>query len=186
MAAFEPIITSRLTLRPLRHADAVAISARRSDPDVARYQSYAGPYPIDRAAQMVAEVVAFDRPVPEEWWMVAIARDGDTDSIGTVAVYATFDGRVVELGWELSADAWGKGYASEAVEAMVAWLFDATTVLGESGPVQRIGAQMHPDNLASARVAESVGMRYEGLTRGSYFVGDVCSDDLLYGMTRDD
>ena len=44
---------------------------------------------------------------------------------------------------------------------------------------------MHPDNLASARVAERIGMVVRGPDQKSYWVGDHNSDNLLYGMTRD-
>lgn len=45
---------------------------------------------------------------------------------------------------------------------------------------------MHPDNPPSARVLEACGLMFEGLTRQSFWVGDECSDDMLYGMTRSD
>ncbi len=40
--------------------------------------------------------------------------------------------------------------------------------------------------LPSARVLDACGLTFEGLTRQSFWVGDDCSDDMLYGMTRSD
>jgi len=51
--------------------------------------------------------------------------------------------------------------------------------------VTRIQATMHPENFASARVAESTGFVFEGHTRNSYWVGDENSDDWIYGITPD-
>ncbi|BAN03902.1 GNAT family N-acetyltransferase [Ilumatobacter coccineus] len=44
----------------------------------------------------------------------------------------------------------------------------------------------HPENLASVVVLERIGMRFEGHTRNSYWVGDDNTDDWLFGMTADD
>ena len=52
--------------------------------------------------------------------------------------------------------------------------------------VTRIESSAHPDNTASLRVMESCGLVFEGLTRQSFWVGDECSDDILYGMPRAD
>lgn len=57
-----------------------------------------------------------------------------------------------ELGWALASHAHGKGYATEAVRAAIAW--------GEAhfGPV-RTACIISPDNLPSIRVAEKCGYR---------------------------
>jgi RimJ/RimL family protein N-acetyltransferase len=52
--------------------------------------------------------------------------------------------------------------------------------------VHRVEGSLHPDNVASARVLEACGMLYEGQTRESFWVGDECSDNMLYGATRAD
>jgi RimJ/RimL family protein N-acetyltransferase len=64
-----------------------------------------------------------------------------------------------ELGWVLASKAQGKGYATEAVRAAVAW--------GEAhfGAVQTV-CIINPDNLASIRVAEKCG--YKELQRTTY------------------
>ena len=62
---------------------------------------------------------------------------------------------------------------------LAAWLF-------ESVGVSRVAAMTHPDNSASVRVAERIGMVFEGHTRNSYWVGDENSDDWIFAMTRDD
>jgi RimJ/RimL family protein N-acetyltransferase len=50
--------------------------------------------------------------------------------------------------------------------------------------VTRVEASLHPDNVASARVLEACGLTFEGRTIRSFWVGDECSDDMLYGATR--
>lgn len=176
---FEPLRTERLLLRPMRTADAVSIAARRSDPEVARYQNWTTPYPLERAQTLVADVVAMDGPTDGKWWMLTIADPDDSTVLGDLVVHLTWQGRTAEIGYTLARDAWGAGYAVEAASELVRYLFDD---LG----VTRIEAMLHPDNSASAMVLERIGMRFEGHTRASFWLGDDNSDDWIYGMTRTD
>ncbi len=63
-------------------------------------------------------------------------------------------GPEIELGFRLGKAYWGKGYATEAARAWVAHGFG---LLG----LDRIVAATHPENAASQRVLEKVGMRFE-------------------------
>ena len=62
---FEPLETSRLVLRRPRTADAPALAARRSEPEVARLQSWQAPYPIEAATALVEAVATEAGPVPD-------------------------------------------------------------------------------------------------------------------------
>lgn len=177
--SFEAIRTERLLLRPVRATDADALAARRSEPEVAEYQNWIAPYPLDRAETMVAELVAMDGPADGEWWMVTIADADDTIVLGDLVVHLTWGGRTAEIGYTLARGAWGHGYALEAAEALVEYLFDDVGVT-------RIEGMLHPDNPASAMVLERLGLLFEGHTRSSFWLADVNSDDWLYGMVRSD
>lgn len=61
----------------------------------------------------------------------------------------------VELGWWVWKDHWGKGYATEAGAALVEYGF---SVRG----LPRLHAVIDPENIASIRVAERLGLRYAG------------------------
>ena len=63
----------------------------------------------------------------------------------------------VELAYRLAKPYWGKGFATEAARAWVEHGFDELTL-------DRIVAVTHPENVASRRVLEKVGMRYERMT----------------------
>jgi aminoglycoside 6'-N-acetyltransferase len=54
---FTPIETSRLLIRPIVAEDASDLARRRSDPEVAKYQNWTLPYPIERAETLVASIV---------------------------------------------------------------------------------------------------------------------------------
>lgn len=176
---FAPIRTERLLLRPVRVSDADALVARRSDPEVARLQAWTAPYPSERAQEIVRAAAATDRPHDDEWWMLTVADRGDTTILGDLAIRGGWNLRSFEIGYTFASSVWGNGYAVEAVAALVARLF-------ADPRVGRVHAMLHPDNVASAQVLERTGFLFEGLSRGSFWVGDDNSDDALYGMIRDD
>lgn len=174
---FAPIWTERLLIRPMQAEDAVALAERRSDPRVARFQNWVVPFPLELAEDMVSEVMAMRGPTDGEWWMAAIIDQVTDQAIGDVAVHMTWSMRSAEIGYTLDARHWGGGYATEAVGALVEYLFS------DPRPT-RISATLHPDNVASAMVLERTGFVHEGHTRLSYWVGEVNSDDWIYGLTR--
>lgn len=171
--------TDRLLLRRVRATDAEELWRRRNDPDVARHQGWTLPYPRARAEALVATVAGAERPAVEDWWMITVSDRSDRVVHGDLAVHLASDGHTAEIGYTFARTSWGHGYAVEAVAALVRWLV-------EDFDVHRVTAMTHPENLASARVLERVGMTFEGRTRHSYWVGDDVSDDLVYGTIRPD
>ena len=81
----------------------------------------------------------------------------------TAASCTSRRGRRSRSGYRFVPEAWGRGYATEAAEASLAYGFD---VLG----LDEIVAVAYPDNAASRRVMEKIGMRYDG--RGMYYGND--------------
>jgi len=177
---FEPIRTERLVLRPPRLSDAEAAYERRSLPEVARYQDWEMPYTRERAEKSMARTAAMDGPTDGKVWTITVVDAKAPDRIlGDLAVELRWGGRVGFFGYTFHPDYWGRGYATEAAQALVHYLFTDLAV-------SRIESSLHPDNPPSARVLEACGLIFEGLTRESFWVGDECSDDMLYGVTRAD
>lgn len=179
LEVFEPLRTPRLVIRPFEADDVDAFWTRRNDPEVAKYQNWTLPYPRERAEKVVEEVMAMDGPTNDYWWMGTVALADGGEIIGDVAINLTWDSRCSEIGYSLARFHWGQGYAVEAGEAMVEYLFQTVGVT-------RIAGTLHPDNPASAMVLERLGFLFEGHTRLSYWVGDDNSDDWIYGLTRAD
>lgn len=180
VVSFEPIRTERLILRPPRLSDSEAAYERRSLPEVARYQDWEMPYTPERAEKSMARSAAMDGPVDGAGWTITVVDAAAPDRIlGDVIVELRWGGRSGYFGYTFHPDHWGRGYATEAAGALVHYLF---TGIG----VRRIESSLHPDNPSSARVLEACGLIFEGMTRSSFWVGDKCSDDMLYGMTRAD
>ncbi len=128
---------------------------------------------------MVADLVTMAGPENDEWWM-AIVSDPDThETFGDLAIHLSAAGRTAEVGYTFSERYWGHGYAVEALNAMIEWLFEVQGVT-------RVFGMLHPDNPASAMVLERSGLLFEGHTRSSFWLGDEVSDDWIYGMIRSD
>ena len=87
--------------------------------------------------------------------------------------------RSLGIGYCLDEPAWGHGYATEAVRAMLQWAF------GELD-LNRVEAKLDTRNSASARVLEKLGFEREGLRREDCIVSGEVSDSWIYGLLRSD
>jgi aminoglycoside 6'-N-acetyltransferase len=165
--SFESLTTERLLLRRSRREDAEAISAYRSRPDVRRYQGW------DRtdADAIGAEIELMARRAPgDRGWvqLTVLERDGGA-LVGDVGM-SPADGEpgVLKVGYTVDPAFQGRGYATEAVRALIGYAFD---VLG----ADVVRAYADADNLASIRVAEKAGMRlmerFEHEAAGETWVG---------------
>ena len=72
-------------------------------------------------------------------------------------IHLAFRGPEIEVGYRLKSPYWGKGYATEVARSAVAYGFDT---LG----LERIVAVTHPENVASQRVLEKAGLRFQGMS----------------------
>lgn len=177
--AFDALRTERLLLRSPRPPDATALHARRNDPEVARYQDWLVPVPLERVEAEIDRAATLGGPTPGKWWMMTVADDADTTVLGDLVVHLDDDAHTAEVGYTFARSSWGRGYATEALDALDAHLFE---VVG----VTRVEAKLHPGNPASAMVLERVGMQFEGHMKLSFWLGDDNSDDWIYAMTRAD
>jgi RimJ/RimL family protein N-acetyltransferase/GNAT superfamily N-acetyltransferase len=176
---FTPIRTRRLVIRAFTPDDVDGFHARRNEPEVARYQDWVTPYPRSESERVVAELAAMEGPTNDEWWM-AVVDDGATGAtLGDLALHLTDAAKTAEIGYSFGHAHWGRGYAVEALEALVAYLFDELDVT-------RVFGMLHPDNPASAMVMERTGFLFEGHTRSSFWLDGEVSDDWIYGLTRAD
>src|SRR5689334_12320080 len=105
------IATERLILRRFRPTDAPVLAEYRSDPAVARYQSWDAPFPLLRAETAVANFIASDPDKPG-WFQYAIERIAERDLIGDVAVHLHDNGKQAEIGFTLASQHQMQGFAT--------------------------------------------------------------------------
>ena len=122
--AFTSIETERLVLRRFERGDVEAFAAYRGDPDVARYQSWQD-YTHAEAEAFVEEMLGTDPGVPGEWFQFAIAERTNGRLLGDCAlVLDAGDPPTAEIGYTLDPGARGRGFATEAVGALIDYAFD--------------------------------------------------------------
>ena len=170
---FPPLHTGRLVVRPLRSEDVPAVVAYRNDPTVARYQDWDLPFPAADAVQMAAFVAGAPWPLNGDWYQLVIEHEGGV--IGDVAVGRTVKGWQADIGYTLAGHAQGRGFATEAVGAVVDVLF--------TEGVHRVQATLDPENVASARLLDRLGFRYEGRTVETSLIRGEWLDDDVYAIT---
>jgi RimJ/RimL family protein N-acetyltransferase len=168
--------TARLILRPYTPGDLDALHAIESRPDVARYL-----YWRERDRAQARE--SLRRKIE------ATALDKDGDSL-TLAATLPPDGRLIgdvqlnllsrehrqgEIGYVFHPDHGGRGYATEAAEAMLRIGFE------EAG-LHRVIGRLDGRNTASARLLERLGMRREAHFVENEIVKGEWTDELVYAI----
>lgn len=172
-----PILTTdRLTLRPMTMADAGDLFAVFSDPAVVRYWSAEPWTSVAFAQESIGRALDSYRDRSEVRLGIALR---DTDAlIGTVNLHHFFPkNRRCEIGYALGSPHWGKGYATEALEAAIDYGFHELHL-------NRIEADIDPRNAASAGVLERMGFRKEGYMPERWFVHGEMADTINYGLLR--
>ncbi len=166
--------SGRLLIRPLEHADAETVAAYRSDPVVARFQSWTTPY----ASADALELVGGD-PCAAGWVQSAIVLPSDNTLIGDLGVNLHENLMQAEIGFTLAAEYQGLGYASEAVSRLLDHLFT------DRG-LHKVSAECDARNEASARLLARAGFRREGLRRSHSWIKGEWTDDLEFGLLATD
>ncbi len=170
--------TARLLLRPFETADAEAIYALQSNARVLRYWD-SPPWTERSRADTFIEAC---RTMEEDGSgaRLAIQTSADGAFVGWCAMFQWNPVyRSLGIGYCLDEPAWGKGYATEAVRAMLAWAYGTLDL-------NRVDAELDTRNLASARVLEKLGFQREGLRREDCIVLGEVSDSWIYGLLRRD
>jgi RimJ/RimL family protein N-acetyltransferase len=176
--AFTALTTARLVLRRFRREDLDTFIAYRSDPEVARYQSWEAPYRSSHARQFLRELQATHPDTPGEWFQFAVAQRRTDRLIGDCAALVRADDpRQAEVGFTLAPEHQGHGHATEAVWRLLHYL------LIERGK-HRVSATCDDRNTRSAAVLERVGMRREGHLLESTWSKGEWTSDLLYAVLR--
>jgi RimJ/RimL family protein N-acetyltransferase len=168
------IATQRLTLRRFRTTDAPVLAAYRSDPEVARYQSWDAPFPLLRAETAVANFMASDPDRPG-WFQYAVELADGQRLIGDVAVHLHDNLMQAEIGFTVAAAYQRRGFAVEAVTAVLDRLFR------EQG-LHKVAGECDARNKPSAALLERLGFTREGLLREQTFLKGEWTDDLIYGL----
>ena len=151
--------TERLILEPLRVDHAEEMATVLDDAGLHTFIGGRPATPAELRTRYAAQVTGHS-PDGTQGWLNWILRDRDTGvPVGTVQATLGRDSRrrvVAEMAWVVAVSRQGRGYAKEAAAAAAAWLYrqGAATLI----------AHIHPDHVASAAVAERLGMHATDVT----------------------
>lgn len=170
--------TDRLRLRLLTQQDTQDIYEIFSDRQVMKYYDLSPFESLERAKEQIDLFInGFEQRTMLRW---GIEHKDDGKLIGTCGFFAfNEDALKAELGYELNSSYHGKGLMSEAINAVLGFIFR------ESG-INRVEAFVEPQNTASQKLLEKLGFTKEGtLRRYERCRGDLI-DITIFGLLRSD
>lgn len=178
MATYPTLETERLLLRQITMDDLEFVFRHFSDPQVTQYLMDEPPVAShDEARAIIEFYLEPERKAHNRW---GIVRKEDGQLIGTIGYHkwakAFFR---AEVGYDLSADSWGRGYMSEALAEVIRHGF-------EGMGLNRIDALVYAGNNASIRLLKRMGFQQEGLLRDYFCLNGVFYDHYLFALLRRD
>jgi [ribosomal protein S5]-alanine N-acetyltransferase len=172
------LTTSRLLLRKFKRTDVHDVFAYASDPEVALYTVWEQHRDLKTTRQFVSTVLKAYRQGHPAPWAIVLRKTGKL--IGAIVLRNwSFAHSRAEVGYVLSREYWGKGYVTEALNAVLAFGFSEMEL-------HRIEAKAVPENRGSTRVMEKAGMKCEGLLRDYEFVKGAYHSLNLYSILKND
>ncbi|MBK9014916.1 MAG: GNAT family N-acetyltransferase [Saprospiraceae bacterium] len=168
-APYPNLYTDRLELRPFQDLDAPEIFLQRSDERILQHISI-------QKAETLEDALAFIHLIEKnmengEGMNWAICLKDETKLIGTICLWNFQPEKsIAELGYSLHPDHWGKGYASEALAAVVDFGFEK---IGAA----ILEAYVQTANIASVKLLEKAGFVKTGVEE-IYSVYALCRPPL--------
>jgi ribosomal-protein-alanine N-acetyltransferase len=163
--------TPRLWLSPWIPSDSVAFRPIAQNPQVMRYITGGRLWTDIEIREFLARQMRHFAQRGFCFWKLSRKPDGRLIGIFGMQAITIAGRREVEIGWWLAPPAWGRGLASEAARAVLRAAF-------HRAHLRRVIAIAMPENRASRRVMEKIGMRYERNTTRRGF------DVVLYSTAR--
>lgn len=172
----ETLRTARLELSAPHDGDVAAIHAECQDAAIQRFTTVPSPYLPADAETFVELARRWWAEGPEATWAIRL-----DDRLVGMAGLAKLPSGAPEIGYWVSASVRGRGVATEAARAVVDWGFAP-----ERPAVARIEWRAVDGNAGSARIARSLGFRYEGLLRQAHVNALGRADLWVGGLLRED
>ena len=137
-----------------------------------QYQTW-GPQSYEETQQFIN--VVLDK---ESNWIYNVLVDPDTDKvIGAIQLAIDEVNQSAEINFIVHPNYWGDGVATDIAKTIIKYAFKVLKL-------NRIGAAIDSNNIASGIVLEKLGMKREGILRQDKLVQDTYRDTLIYGFLR--
>jgi len=163
----QTIETERLILRKILPDDAEMMYKWMSAPEVLKYEDWDTHTSADYTRGYISYITGDYKSDETYLWGIQLGEE----LIGHI-----LGGNV--LAYYLRKDCWSKGYATEAVKAVINYMF---TEIG----INRIEAKHSIANGASGRVLYKAGMIYKGHVKEFYYCNFKWQDCDFYALTKE-
>lgn len=171
------IHTNRLLIRNLRSSDLADFHHYRANPEVTKYQGF-DVFSLETAAQFIKEHADKEFGKPGEWVQYGIEKKVTGRLIGDCAIKLDqFDSRLAEIGITISPEEQKKGYAKEALLALLDFLFS-------KDDFHRVTETVDAENIASIQLLKSAGFRQEGHFIENIFFKGKWGSEYQYAMLK--
>ncbi len=172
------IETERLVLRPFTQADAPAVQRMASSVEIASTtRLIPHPYKDGMAGDWISSHSSdFASQKAVHYAIVVKERDVLCCAI---SVTLHMEHKRGDLGYWIGEEHWNRGYATEATESIIEFCFAHLNL-------NKIFAQYMKHNLASERVLEKCGMKYEGILRQHYVKWGQYVDMGAFGLLAEE
>lgn len=170
------LVTQRLVLRAFQPTDAQCVQQLAGERVIASTTcSIPHPYPDGAAEQWIqGQPEAYAEGVSVTF-AITLRKTGDL--LGAIGFNVNQINDWAEIGYWIGQPYWGRGYATEALRALIPWTFDTF-------PLNRLQACHFTRNPASGRVMIKAGMRHEGILRQRVKKWGVFEDIAIYSILR--
>lgn len=148
--------TTRLRLEPYHDAHYAGLRVMESDPSVMRYINHGIVKTPEETWEGIRRVQARWDKYGFSWWTIIEKASEAIVGAACLQYLANVEGAPLEIGWRLVPDHHGKGYATEAAKVIIDFA------------AERVGATYlvavaDPENVASQRVMQRLGMTYKAV-----------------------
>jgi [ribosomal protein S5]-alanine N-acetyltransferase len=175
-ASFPRLETERLSLSQVQYKDSDQLYEILSDPEVAKFDYF---YPVTSKAEVTKFIDRYNKEYEkneEITWGINLK---ETDQLIGICCLGSFDegARRAELGYDIAQAKWGRGYATEAIRAVVDFGFNCMNL-------NRIEATITPGNDASVQVLKKLNFIQEGIFRERDLIKGKLEDGILMSILK--
>jgi RimJ/RimL family protein N-acetyltransferase len=171
------ILTSRLNIRCLKLKDLSDFHIYRSNPEVVKYQGFEV-FTLEQAKQFIQDNSTKHFGNAGEWVQYGIENIETRQLIGDCAIKLhQYEPRIAEIGITISHFEQKKGYAKEALNGILTFLFDTKDL-------HRVIGIVDAENIASINLLRSTGFRLEGHFLENLFFKGKWGSEFHYAMLK--
>lgn len=171
---------ARVRLREVGIQDLDGSFAMVSDPQWSAWLALKPIESREAEAEALAEMLALAHESPRTQYHLTLTLAATGEMVGMCRIGVTHgQHRAADIGYGIRRRSWRQGFATETARLLIDFGF------GSLG-MHRVWATHHPENAASARVLEKIGMTREGRIRDHFFAHGGWRDSITWSILEDE